>query len=423
MTYVDGLTSALSQVGQIETTISSPPQFSAGSDFDAVLDNISSIANFLAPSAPAGAAAPAMVGWPFEEGGPLVDQATGGDVAALDVAASGQVTATDEVTGSGEVAAAVTGGELSGTSAASGSETTATGAAGAALGQAVVADTEKYLGIPYQWGGTNPSQGLDCSGLVQDVFADVGISLPRTSQEQALVGTPVASLAAAQPGDLVFFPGTDGTASAPGHVGIYIGNDEMIDAPYEGANVRVDPVGDPTAIRRVTGLAQVSGAATTTASSGAEQGTGPAGESSPAGESWPTGEASAVEGSQSAYAQDFTSAATSSGVPSALLQAVASTESGCQTGAVSSAGAEGLMQLMPTTAASIGVDPFNPAQAIRGAASLLSSYYNRFGSWPLALAAYNAGPAAVETYGGIPPYPQTEEYVQTVLGRAGIEPL
>ena len=116
-----------------------------------------------------------------------------------------------------------------------------------------MADAQKYMGVPYQWGGTNPAQGVDCSGLVQDVFGDLGVSLPRTSQEQATAGVAVPSLAAAQPGDLVFFPGTDGTASAPGHVGIYIGNDQMIDAPYSGATVRVDPVVDPTAIRRVSG--------------------------------------------------------------------------------------------------------------------------------------------------------------------------
>ena len=168
-------------------------------------------------------------------------------------------------------------------------------------------------------------------------------------------------------------------------------------------------MGDPTAIMRVTGLAQPSGAPTTTTSPGAELGT------------WQAGQAAAVDGSQPAYSQDFTSAAASYGVPRALLAAVASAESGYQAGAVSSAGAEGLMQLMPSTAASIGVDPFDPAQAINGAARLLSTYHNQFGSWPLALAAYNAGPAAVESYGGMPPYPQTEAYVQTVLGHAGIE--
>jgi soluble lytic murein transglycosylase-like protein len=100
---------------------------------------------------------------------------------------------------------------------------------------------------------------------------------------------------------------------------------------------------------------------------------------------------------------------------------VAQTESDYQPGAVSGAGAEGLMQLMPSTAASLGVNPFDPAQAVNGAARLLSSYHNTYGSWSLALAAYNAGPAAVEQYSGIPPYAQTQTYVQTVLARAGMD--
>jgi soluble lytic murein transglycosylase-like protein len=228
---------------------------------------------------------------------------------------------------------------------------------------------------------------VDCSGLVQDVFGDLGVSLPRTSQEQATAGVAVPSLAAAQPGDLVFFPGTDGTAAAPGHVGIYVGNDQMIDAPYSGATVRVDPVVDPTAIRRVSGPS-----------------------TSPA--------ASSTAGM---YGADFAGASASTGVPEALLNAVASTESSFQPGAVSNAGAEGLMQLMPTTAASLGVNPFNPSQAVNAAAHLLSNYHEQFGSWSLALAAYNAGPAAVQTYSGVPPYSQTQNYVQTVLSRAGME--
>jgi soluble lytic murein transglycosylase-like protein len=241
--------------------------------------------------------------------------------------------------------------------------------------------------------------------LVQDVFADLGTSLPRTSQEQARVGIPVPSLADAQPGDLVFFPGADGTAAAPGHVGIYIGNGEMIDAPYAGAKVRVDPVGDPTAIRRIVGSVGTTGSAATTGTVGTAAATG-------------------TVGSQAAslYASDFASASASTGVPQSLLTAVAETESANQSSAVSNAGAQGLMQLMPSTANSLGVNPFNPAQAIPAAASLLSSYYKQFGSWSLALAAYNAGPAAVQSSGGIPPYPETQAYVAEVLSRAGMEP-
>jgi hypothetical protein len=279
----------------------------------------------------------------------------------------------------------------------------------AGIGQAVVADAQKFLGVPYVWGGTSPTQGVDCSGLVQDVYAEVGISLPRTSQEQATTGVPVASLADAQPGDLVFFPGTDGTASAPGHVGIYIGNGEMIDAPFTGADVRVDPVGDPTAIRRVTGPA----VQTTAAQGTVVQGTVVEGTAVPY-------TASTTPGPSSADDADFARAAAAYGVPENLLRAVAGAESGFHPRAVSSAGAEGLMQLMPSVASSLGVNPFDPGQSIAAAARLLSSYRGQFGSWALALAAYNAGPGAVEEYSGVPPYAQTTAYVSSVLTNAGM---
>ena len=103
-------------------------------------------------------------------------------------------------------------------------------------------------------------------------------------------------------------------------------------------------------------------------------------------------------------------------LPAGLLAAVAQTESGGDAGAVSPAGALGLMQLMPGTAAGLGVNPWDPAQAVHGAATLLSGYLTRFGSVPLALAAYNAGPAAVEQYGGVPPYPETQNYVAKITG-------
>ena len=73
------------------------------------------------------------------------------------------------------------------------------------------------------------------------------------------------------------------------------------------------------------------------------------------------------------------------------------------------------MQLMPSTAAGLGVDPFDPAQAVDGAARMLSGNLQRFGSIESALAAYNAGPAAVAKYGGVPPYAETQGYVQRVL--------
>jgi soluble lytic murein transglycosylase-like protein len=86
----------------------------------------------------------------------------------------------------------------------------------------------------------------------------------------------------------------------------------------------------------------------------------------------------------------------------------------------SGAGAEGLTELMPETAASLGVtDPHDPTQSIEGGARLLSEKLSEFGgNTELALAAYNAGSGAVQQYNGIPPYPETEQYVQKVLGYA-----
>jgi len=123
------------------------------------------------------------------------------------------------------------------------------------VGQAVTREALAYQGTPYVWGGASPG-GFDCSGFVQYVYAKLGVSLPRTSEEQAGAGTAVNSLSAAQPGDLLFFAGSDGTASAPGHVAIYLGHGEMIDAPYTGTSVRVESVataGTVVAIRRVVG--------------------------------------------------------------------------------------------------------------------------------------------------------------------------
>jgi hypothetical protein len=104
------------------------------------------------------------------------------------------------------------------------------------------------------------------------------------------------------------------------------------------------------------------------------------------------------------------------GLDPALLAAVAKAESGFNPWAVSRAGAKGLMQLMDSTAAAMGVsDPFDPFQNLDGGARYLRSLLDRFGDPLMALAAYNAGPGAVERYGGIPPFAETRRYLASVL--------
>jgi hypothetical protein len=260
------------------------------------------------------------------------------------------------------------------------------------LGEQAVSVAKRYLGVPYRWGGTSPATGLDCSGLTKLVFGQLGIDLPRVSRDQAKVGTEVASLKDAQPGDLVFFD------EPVDHVGIYVGDGKMLDAPKTGDKVRIRDVWEtPSHIRRVLpDVAAAGGVAGTAAASGLA--------------------ATAASGAlDSPYASLFTAAGRRYGVDPALLSAIARAESSYDAGAVSRAGARGLMQLMPGTARDLGVNPLDPAQAVDGAARLMSRHLQSFGGRvDLALAAYNAGPGNVRRYGGVPPFDETQNYVRRV---------
>jgi soluble lytic murein transglycosylase-like protein len=110
-------------------------------------------------------------------------------------------------------------------------------------------------------------------------------------------------------------------------------------------------------------------------------------------------------------------AAAKEGIDASLLRAVATAESGLDADAVSGAGAKGVMQLMDSTARSLGVrDSFDPAQNIAGGAKYLKQMLTRYGGdVSRALAAYNAGPGAVDSFGGVPPYAETQSYVEKVL--------
>ena len=108
------------------------------------------------------------------------------------------------------------------------------------------------------------------------------------------------------------------------------------------------------------------------------------------------------------------------GIPEAIFMALIDQESRWNRAALSPKGAIGLAQLMPDTARDLRVDPHDPAQNLEGGARYLRDQFQTFGSWELALAAYNAGPGAVQQYGGIPPYRETQNYVSTIINKSGI---
>lgn len=134
-------------------------------------------------------------------------------------------------------------------------------------GAQVVSQAESWIGTPYVYGGqgTAPGQGVDCSRFVQEVYASVGISLPRTSYEQMNVGSTVKDIGSAQPGDLIFYGGGE-------HVTIYIGNNQLIHAPETGEVIRIQTVWDGiTVIKRVASGG--AGTAAAAAAAGSTSGT------------------------------------------------------------------------------------------------------------------------------------------------------
>ena len=194
-------------------------------------------------------------------------------------------------------------------------------------------------------------------------------------------------MAEAQPGDLIAWDNSSRNNGVD-HIAIYAGNGKMIEAPRTGLDVRlVDVPSTPDVIRRILpDTAAVSG-----------------------------GSAAGCRRPRRTPTCSTRPRPSTAWTPS-LLSAVAKQESGYNPKAVSPAGAQGLMQLMPATATGLGVqNSFDPNQAVDGAARLLRDLLNRFDRTDLALAAYNAGPGAVLRYDGIPPYPETQNYVRSVM--------
>lgn len=116
----------------------------------------------------------------------------------------------------------------------------------ATVARSTIATADRYVGIPYVWGGSTPGEGFDCSGFVQYVFARNGVQLPRVSRDQARAGTRLpARFDALRPGDLMFFAGRDGIVS---HVAIYVGEGRFIHSSGSRGAVGYDELGTPRAL-------------------------------------------------------------------------------------------------------------------------------------------------------------------------------
>lgn len=285
-------------------------------------------------------------------------------------------------------------------------------AEGVASGDAatVIAAAKSQIGVPYSWGGGGPAGpsrgiaqganivGFDCSGLMQYAYSKVGVDVGGTTVTQVTKGTHVDGLKDALPGDLIFWPG---------HVALYLGNGQVVHAPHTGSFVKIVPVsqahsGSPTEIRRIlkpsTGSAVGFPATTKDAKALAArlQGVGGAG-----------------------YAELFVTAGRRHNLDPALLAAVAMKESSYRPEVVncanrSSAGALGIMQFMPGTAAGMGIDPCDPSSAIFGSGKYLRGLLNQFGSLDKALAAYNWGSGNVARKGLSGAPAETREYITKV---------
>jgi cell wall-associated NlpC family hydrolase len=117
------------------------------------------------------------------------------------------------------------------------------------MGAIAARTAERFVGIPYRWGGENVVDGMDCSGFVRAVYNLCGLSIPRTSRDQFKAGESVAK-EALQDGDLVFFGASDDSIN---HVGIYVGNGRFVHAPRRGEEIRVTSVDESYFEKRFVG--------------------------------------------------------------------------------------------------------------------------------------------------------------------------
>ena len=191
-----------------------------------------------------------------------------------------------------------------------------------------------------------------------------------------------------------------------------------LQALMDSASGSVAPATDNTAAFSQAMAAATSDSAGTNANAGFANLASPIGTATIPGAT-ATGGASALPAG-TPYGSEITASAQRNGLDPALLAGLIKQESGFNANARSGAGAQGLTQLMPGTAAGLGVtNPLDPGQAIEGGAKYLKQQLDRFGGdVARALAAYNAGPGAVQRFGGVPPYAETQNYVRAVQANA-----
>lgn len=265
--------------------------------------------------------------------------------------------------------------------------------------------------IPYSYGAsaeqTAARSGADCSSFIQYIESLVGVNLSRTAdaqykdtQAQAVSKTDLKT------GDLLFFGGWNDPSNPPGyagiqHVAMYIGNGKLVQEGGSNNNVNVANVADFGSYFMYATRPSASGRLPDPATLLAPSSGDPAA-LTPMSGSAALARFDAVS-SQIPYAAEIRSAAIANGIDPLLLASLVYAESNFNATAVSGCGAQGLTQLMPGTAAELGVtDPFDPQQNLNGGAAYLATQMKRFGRTDLALAAYNAGPGYVSNLGAVP---------------------
>ncbi len=243
-------------------------------------------------------------------------------------------------------------------------------------------ELKAHLGEDYVYGGSSPEIGFDCSGLVQYCFSIAGVNLPRTTYEQCQVGEDVTDM---QPGDLVFFMGSDPQDGLPGHVGVYIGDDQYIHAPSTGDVIKISNLSsrsDFWGAKRVIQASDSSSSDNSNASSNSSNNSNTS-----------SGLYETMDGT---WADLFTKVGNEYNIDPILLASVAMQESSLDPNAVSGSGACGLCQMMPDTFTGLGFsldDIFDPYTNCCACAMELNDLATRHSDLTEVLGCYNAGEA------------------------------